>query len=176
MRIAEKLALSARPGKIVFFREGIFLRLYNHSLMRWATVGQPLKVSARPMRCLQGECCYSGGMPEASWVARYRVGGVSLPGGSARVDSWQETPWGYEGEVDDEEPDWAAFCEAHAVSPSVVPPATALPVPVVDEVLMMQLAQWDVWRAPLAHTIQLLEDCRQVLCSPAVSVKSPSRQ
>lgn len=100
MRITEKLALSATPGKIVFFREGIFLRLYNHSLMRWATVGQPLKVSARPMRCLQGEYCYSGGMPEASWVARYRVRGVSLPGGSARVDSWQETPWGYEGEVD----------------------------------------------------------------------------
>lgn len=39
MQIAEKLALSARPGKIVLFREGIFVRLYNHSLMRWETVG-----------------------------------------------------------------------------------------------------------------------------------------
>lgn len=139
----------------MFFRERLFLRLYNHSLMRWATVGQPLKVSVGPMRCLQGESYYSGGMPEVSWVVRYRVGGVSFPRGSARVDNWQETPWGYEGEVDGDEPDWAAFCEAHAVSPPVVPPATALrvhrslSVPVVDEALMMQLAQWDVWRAPL---------------------------
>ncbi len=53
------------------------MRLYNHSLMRWATVGQPLKVSVRPMRCLQGESCYSGGMPEASWLARYRVGALA---------------------------------------------------------------------------------------------------
>lgn len=54
MNTAEKLALSARPGKIALFREGVFLRLYNHSLMRWALVGQPLKVSVRLMRCLQG--------------------------------------------------------------------------------------------------------------------------
>lgn len=139
VRIAEKLALSARPGKIVFFREGLFLRLYSHSLMRRATVGQAFKVSVRPLRCLQGGSGYSSGMPEVSWFARYRVGGVSLPGGS----NWQETPWGDEREVDGDEPDWAAFCEAHAVSPPVVPPATALrvhrslPVPVVDEALMM---------------------------------------
>ena len=94
MRIAEKLALSARPGKIVFFREGIFLRLYNHSLMRWATVGQPLKVSARPMRCLQGECCYSGGMPEASWVAHYRVGGALASRAAARAWTAGKRPRG----------------------------------------------------------------------------------
>lgn len=78
VRIAEKLALSARPGRIVFFREGLFLRLYNHSLMRRATVGQAFKVSVRPLRCLQGGSGYSSGMPEVSWFARYRVGALAF--------------------------------------------------------------------------------------------------
>lgn len=34
MQLIDKLALSARPGKIALFREGAFVRLYNHSLMR----------------------------------------------------------------------------------------------------------------------------------------------
>lgn len=175
MRTVEKLALSAIPGKIVLFREGIFLRLYNHSLMRWALVGQPLKVSVRPMRCLQGANCYSGGLPEASWCARYRMGGVSLPGGSARVMTWRETPWGYEGDLEGDEPDWSGFCLTHL--PAL--PLQDAPLSVVDEDLLIQLAQWDVWRAPLAHTIQLLEACRQVLCSQeglVASIKPPHLQ
>lgn len=167
MTLADKLVLSARPGKISLFREGAFVRLYNHSLMRWWTVGQPLKVSVRPMRCLQGENCYSGGMPEAAWCARYRLRGVSLPGGTARVACWHEMLWGYEGDVDGLEPDWSAFCAEHVtilpapvVLPSSDPPST------VDPDLLLQLSQWDAWQSPLAHTIRLLETCRQVLCAP----------
>lgn len=180
MRVAEKLALSAKQGKIVIFREGLFVRFYNHSLMRWVAVGQPLKVSVRPMHCLQGACCYTGGMPEASWIVRYRQGGVSLPGGSARVTQWRETPWGYEGDVEGQEPDWEAFCNAHQPplsAPAPLATSAHTPLPGIEEDLLMRLAQWDVWQAPLASTIELLETCRQVLCSHApVSVKPHYRQ
>ncbi|MNF73371.1 hypothetical protein D3C84_553700 [compost metagenome] len=88
--------------------------------------------------------------------------------------------WGYEGEVEGSEPDWDVFCNTHAehlsVSSASMPPAHKA-LHAVDGDLLVQLAQWDVWQAPLAQTIQLLETCRRMLCSQAgVSVEQPPRQ
>ncbi|MGL4751486.1 MAG: hypothetical protein ACRCXB_03540 [Aeromonadaceae bacterium] len=164
MQIAQKVALSARPGVISLFREGIFVRCYNQSLMRWGQIGQPLKVSVRPIRCLQGELVYSGGMPESSWRARYvdvaAWGGVSLPGGRARVSAWFDTPWGYEGSYEGEEPDWRLFC---AENPCL--PTKQLDGGLDVDACLSQLATWDIWQQPLARTAQMLEACKLALCS-----------
>jgi len=110
MLLSEKLVLSARPRMVTIFREGGMVRIYNQSLLRWHSIGQLLDITMNHPLCLQGALCYSGGMQETSWRARYYLDGCIMQGNDARVECWVETSWGYEGKMIGKEPSWERFC------------------------------------------------------------------
>lgn len=110
MKLHERVALSSRPGVITLLREGLFVRLYNQSLARWlAQADKPLMVSVRRWYCLGNALCYSGGLPESSFLQWCE----QIPGNRWQ---WCETPWGYEAIWSDPEPDWEDFVAMHPLT------------------------------------------------------------
>ncbi|QZN95419.1 hypothetical protein [Symbiopectobacterium purcellii] len=66
MEIKERLALSARPGKLTLIREGMFLKCYQQSLfLLMHSVYPDIKVTGRRIKKLGGQAVFSGGFPEA---------------------------------------------------------------------------------------------------------------
>ncbi|ELW3333430.1 hypothetical protein ACLH1Z_23210 [Enterobacter hormaechei] len=66
MEIKERLALSARPGKLTLIREGMFLKCYQQSLFSLVhSVYPDIKVTGRRIKKLGGQVVFSGGFPEA---------------------------------------------------------------------------------------------------------------
>ncbi|MFK3915294.1 hypothetical protein ACI2JI_24975 [Enterobacter cancerogenus] len=66
MEMKEKLALSARPGKLTLIREGMFLKCYQQSLFSLVhSVYPDIKVTGRRIKKLGGQVVFSGGFPEA---------------------------------------------------------------------------------------------------------------
>lgn len=92
MNIGDKLALSARRGKITLLREGIFLRCYEESL--YALVNGPyptLSVISRTFKNLNGRRVLYGGFPESQLCKIFHDA--------------TEMEWGYEcdcGDIDTE--------------------------------------------------------------------------
>ncbi|MCS3491021.1 hypothetical protein [Enterobacter sp. SLBN-59] len=88
MDTEEKLALSARPGKLTLIREGMFLKCYQQSLFSLVhSVYPDIKVTGRRIKKLGGQIVFSGGFPE---------------GGLARVlPDARLTDWGAEADVGD---------------------------------------------------------------------------
>lgn len=65
MEIKERLALSARPGKLTLIREGMFLKCYQQSLFSLVHALYPdIKVTGRRIKKLGGLAVFSGGFPE----------------------------------------------------------------------------------------------------------------
>lgn len=156
MKLHERVALSSRPGVITLLREGLFVRLYNQSLAKWlAQADKPLKVSVRRWYCLGNALCYSGGLPEASflrWCQQF-----------PSPWQWQETPWGYEATWHGAEPDWEAFVAMHPLTtgPQVTTKET------VDQDVLRRLAQWDMFTTPPCETAALLAACQRILVGTA---------
>lgn len=66
MNIGDKLALSARKGKITLLREGLFLRCYEESLYALVNSSYPtLRVISRTFKNLNGRRVLYGGFPES---------------------------------------------------------------------------------------------------------------
>lgn len=66
MEIKARLALSARPGKLTFIREGMFLKCYQQSLFSLLhSVYPDIKVTGRRIKKLGGQAVFKGGFPEA---------------------------------------------------------------------------------------------------------------
>lgn len=158
MKLHERVALSSRPGVIMLLREGLFVRLYNQSLAKWlAQADKPLKVSARRWNCLGNSICYSGGLPEATFLRWCQQ--TSSPW------QWQEKPWGYEARWDEPEPDWEAFVAMHPPTPG----PQAMPKKVVDHAdVLRRLDQWDIFTTPPCETADLLAACQRMLDGDAL--------
>ena len=88
MNIGDKLALSARKGKITLLREGLFLRCYEESLYTLVCGPYPtLSVISRTFKNLNGRRVLYGGFPEPQLCK-------ILPDAI-------ETEWGYECDCPD---------------------------------------------------------------------------
>lgn len=69
IEIKERLALSARPGKLTLIREGMFLKCYQQSLFSLVHYVYPdIKVTGHRVKKLGGRVVFSGGFPEAVLV------------------------------------------------------------------------------------------------------------
>jgi hypothetical protein len=91
MNIRDRLSLSARPGKIAFIREGLFLRCYQQSLFSLLRLQQEVRVLGRQFKNLEGQWVFYAGFP-ADRVMQ-------------RLPYAKEMVWGFEVESDDIMPD-----------------------------------------------------------------------
>lgn len=81
MNIGEKLALSARQGKITLLREGMFLRCYEESLYTLVHSAYPtLNILSRTFKNLNGRRVLYGGFPE-SQLSKVFPGAVEVAWG-----------------------------------------------------------------------------------------------
>ena len=83
---------SANPGRVYLYPEGAFYKAYQHSAWLLCTRVHPFKVSARPLKGLDGPLV-SVGFPQSSldkFAAGLRVADFpSVPGGKV-LEGWEE--------------------------------------------------------------------------------------